>query len=628
MTYPLIGNYGRLVADDQSVRPWLRALVVANATAAVIDDARQLASLLRGACDPGHRRRRHPRPRPPPAGQRIAPGDRDRARRGRSRRRGRGRPGRAALGGPGLRRPGLAGRRSARSATRPRADRSSRSSTSGSRRTSSGRSAGAAPGCASCPTRSARTRRSRPGSTASSSRPDRAIRPGLDGPVALARAAIADGRPLLGICLGHQIVARAAGADTRRLRFGHHGANHPVRDIDSGVVQVTAQNHEVTVVGGEPAGARRVPRQPGEPQRRVRRGAPPPGAADRDGPVPPGGRAGTARRAGRLRPVRRRRDGPGRERTGDRRGALQTCATRPASVLILGSGPVVIGQAAEFDYAGTQACRALRAEGVRTILVNSNPATIMTDPSVADAIYLEPLTVEAVEAVIARERPDGLLAGLGGQTALNLAVALSRAGVFERYPVRLLGTPLEAIEMAEDRERFRDLLDRIGQPYAPSAIVEGATAGGADAHPTRPGPGRDRAAGDRPAGVHPRRDRRRDRRHGGRVSRAGPVGPAGEPHRPGHGRALPRRLAGDRVRGHARRRRHVHRRVLDGERRPARHPHRRLDRRGPGPDPDRRRSTSACGARPSPSSGPSAWRAAATSSSPSRRTRPSTRSSR
>jgi carbamoyl-phosphate synthase large subunit len=135
---------------------------------------------------------------------------------------------------------------------------------------------------------------------------------------------------------------------------------------------------------------------------------------------------------------------------------------------------VVIGQAAEFDYAGTQACRALRAEGVRTILVNSNPATIMTDPGVADAIYLEPLTVEAVEAVIARERPDGVLAGLGGQTALNLATALAAAGVFERYDVRLLGTPLEAIRMAEDREAFRDLLDRIGQPYAPSWIVEEA----------------------------------------------------------------------------------------------------------------------------------------------------------
>jgi carbamoyl-phosphate synthase large subunit len=146
---------------------------------------------------------------------------------------------------------------------------------------------------------------------------------------------------------------------------------------------------------------------------------------------------------------------------------------KPTSVLIVGSGPVVIGQAAEFDYAGTQACRALRAEGVRTILVNSNPATIMTDPEVADAVYLEPLTVEAIEAVIARERPEGLLAGLGGQTALNMAMALAKAGVLERHGVRLLGTPLEAIEMAEDREAFRDLLDRIGQPYAPSAIVEG-----------------------------------------------------------------------------------------------------------------------------------------------------------
>jgi carbamoyl-phosphate synthase large subunit len=153
-----------------------------------------------------------------------------------------------------------------------------------------------------------------------------------------------------------------------------------------------------------------------------------------------------------------------------------SAAGAPASVLILGSGPVVIGQAAEFDYAGTQACRALRAEGVRTILVNSNPATIMTDPTVADAVYLEPLTVEAVEAVIARERPEGLLAGLGGQTALNLAVALARAGVLERHGVRLIGTPLEAIEMAEDRELFRALLDRIGQPYAPSWIVEGDTA--------------------------------------------------------------------------------------------------------------------------------------------------------
>jgi carbamoyl-phosphate synthase large subunit len=154
---------------------------------------------------------------------------------------------------------------------------------------------------------------------------------------------------------------------------------------------------------------------------------------------------------------------------------LERLTDRPRSVLIIGSGPVVIGQAAEFDYAGTQACRALRAEGVRTILVNSNPATIMTDPGVADAVYLEPLTVPAIEAVIAAEKPDGLLAGLGGQTGLNLAMDLAKAGVLERHGVKLLGTPLRAIEMAEDREAFRDLLDRIGQPYAPSRIVEGDT---------------------------------------------------------------------------------------------------------------------------------------------------------
>ena len=148
--------------------------------------------------------------------------------------------------------------------------------------------------------------------------------------------------------------------------------------------------------------------------------------------------------------------------------------TKPASVLIIGSGPVIIGQAAEFDYAGTQACRALRDEGVRTILLNSNPATIMTDPGVADVVYLEPLTVASVERILERETVDGILSGLGGQTALNLCVQLAREGVLDRHPeTRLLGTPLEAIEMAEDRQAFRALLDRIGQPYPPSVIVEG-----------------------------------------------------------------------------------------------------------------------------------------------------------
>ncbi|HEX2515010.1 MAG TPA: carbamoyl-phosphate synthase large subunit, partial [Chloroflexota bacterium] len=144
---------------------------------------------------------------------------------------------------------------------------------------------------------------------------------------------------------------------------------------------------------------------------------------------------------------------------------------KPSKVLIVGSGPIVIGQAAEFDYAGTQACKAMREEGVQSVLVNSNPATIMTDVDVADSVYIEPLTVAVVERIIARERPDGLLPTLGGQTGLNLAKDLAEAGVLDRYGVRLLGTPLEAIKKAEDREQFRDLMLALGEPVPPSAIV-------------------------------------------------------------------------------------------------------------------------------------------------------------
>ena len=137
-------------------------------------------------------------------------------------------------------------------------------------------------------------------------------------------------------------------------------------------------------------------------------------------------------------------------------------STKPKKVLVIGSGPIVIGQAAEFDYAGTQACKALREEGVTTVLVNSNPATIMTDEDIADIVYIEPLTVEVVERIIAREKPDGLLPTLGGQTGLNLAVDLADAGILDKYDVRLLGTPLDSIRKAEDRDLFRQLLLDIG----------------------------------------------------------------------------------------------------------------------------------------------------------------------
>ena len=149
----------------------------------------------------------------------------------------------------------------------------------------------------------------------------------------------------------------------------------------------------------------------------------------------------------------------------------------PRRVLIIGSGPILIGQAAEFDYAGVQACLALRGEGVETILVNSNPATVMTDPDVGGTVVIGPLTVEHLEEVIAAHRPDALLPTLGGQTGLNLAVALDDAGVLQRYGVRVLGTPLAAVRAAEDRGAYRALVTRIGEPVPESAVVESVEAG-------------------------------------------------------------------------------------------------------------------------------------------------------
>lgn len=140
--------------------------------------------------------------------------------------------------------------------------------------------------------------------------------------------------------------------------------------------------------------------------------------------------------------------------------------------LVIGSGPIIIGQAAEFDYSGTQACETLKKEGIEVVLINSNPATIMTDKAVADRIYIEPITVEFVEKVIAKERPDSILAGMGGQTALNMAVELAEKGILEKYGVRVLGTPIESIKRGEDRELFREAMEKIGEPIIKSKIVE------------------------------------------------------------------------------------------------------------------------------------------------------------
>ncbi|MDX1747342.1 MAG: carbamoyl-phosphate synthase large subunit, partial [Halobacteriales archaeon] len=142
------------------------------------------------------------------------------------------------------------------------------------------------------------------------------------------------------------------------------------------------------------------------------------------------------------------------------------------TILLIGSGPIQIGQAAEFDYSGAQACRALAEEGVRVVLVNSNPATIMTDPEMADAVYLEPITPEAIAEIIEKERPDGVIAGLGGQTGLNVTAELAEQGILEKYDVEIMGTPLDTIYATEDRELFRERMRSIGEPVPESVTIE------------------------------------------------------------------------------------------------------------------------------------------------------------
>lgn len=141
-------------------------------------------------------------------------------------------------------------------------------------------------------------------------------------------------------------------------------------------------------------------------------------------------------------------------------------------ILVIGSGPIIIGQAAEFDYAGTQACKALREEGIEVILVNSNPATIMTDDNIADRVYIQPLTIQALSYIIDKEKPDGILPTMGGQVGLNLAVELHEAGILDKYNVKLMGTSLDTIKKAEDRECFKKLMQEIDEPIPPSAIID------------------------------------------------------------------------------------------------------------------------------------------------------------
>ena len=358
---------------------------------------------------------------------------------------------------------------------------------------------------------------------------------------------------MLGICLGHQLLALATGHETFKLPFGHRGANHPVVERATGRVLVTSQNHGFAVAPSEAREATHVSLYDGTvegldyPELRARSVQFHPEA----GPGP--------HDAWRLI-----------DRWLEEVGGLPR---RPdiESICLIGSGPIVIGQACEFDYAGCQALKVLREDGFRTIVVNSNPATIMTDPGFADRTYLEPLDLEGVADVLERERPDALLPTMGGQTALNLAVELGDAGVLDDLGVELIGAPIDVIRRAEDRERFRETVRETGPAGArvdhrhlarrrfrpisrcPVILRPAFTLGGHGGGTARTPEELDAAA------------RARSRR---------------EPGRPGARRGVAPRLGRVRARADARPRGQRRRRLLDREPRPDGRPHGRLgDRR-------------------------------------------------
>ena len=256
-----------------------------------------------------------------------------------------------------------------------------------------------------------------------------------------------------------------------------------------------------------------------------------------------------------------------------------------SSILIIGAGPIVIGQACEFDYSGTQACKALKDEGYRVVLVNSNPATIMTDPDLADATYIEPITPEIVAKIIEKERqvlPGGfaLLPTMGGQTALNTALSLRKMGVLDKFNVQMIGATADAIDKAEDRELFRNAMTKIGLETPRSHQIKTLTR---SPHSAR----RHRPARHYPPVVHARRHRRRHRLQQGRVHRDRRARHRRLADQRGADRGIGAGLERIRDGGGARQERQLHHHLLDRESRPDGRAHRRFDHHRAGADAHR-----------------------------------------